>query len=233
IIITGAASGIGKATALLLGIQGARLGLLDINSPEDVAKEIGKRGGTATAYQCDITSSTQVEETVRSFVNKFGPLTGAANLAGVMPKTAGAEGSSFLNENDSEWQRVLTINVDGVRNCMRAELRHFHPDGCSIVNASSLAGQMPSPNNSLYAMSKAAVISLTLSVAHEFGRKGVRINAIAPGIVETAMVGFLTEQHKVAANSRNALGRSGTAQEVAELISFLLSDKSSFCTGTV
>lgn len=105
---------------------------------------------------------------------------GAANLAGVMPRTAGTQESSFLNESDNEWQRVLAINVGGMRNCMRAELRHFHPDGCSIVNASSLTGQMASPNNSLYAMSKAAVISLTLSVAHEFGRKGVRINAIAP-----------------------------------------------------
>jgi NAD(P)-dependent dehydrogenase (short-subunit alcohol dehydrogenase family) len=97
-----------------------------------------------------------------------------------MPKTAGTDGSSLLNESDSEWQRVLAINIGGLRNCMRAELRHFHPDGCSVVNASSLTGQMPSPNNSLYALSKAAVTSLTLSVAHEFGRLGVRVNAVAP-----------------------------------------------------
>lgn len=78
IIITGAASGIGKATALLLGSQGAKLGLLDINSPQDVAKEIEEHGGTATAYQCDIATSAQVEKTIRSFVDKFGPLTGKA-----------------------------------------------------------------------------------------------------------------------------------------------------------
>ena len=76
IIITGAASGIGKATALLLGTQGVRLGLLDVDSPEDVAAEIRRRGGTGIAYQCDVTSSTQVEETIRSFVNEFGLLTG-------------------------------------------------------------------------------------------------------------------------------------------------------------
>ena len=97
-----------------------------------------------------------------------------------MPKSAGSQGSSFLDESNDEWERVLAINVGGIRNCMRAELRHFDPAGCSIVNAGSLTGQMACPNNSLYAMSKAAVLSLTQSVAHEVGRLGVRVNAIAP-----------------------------------------------------
>lgn len=93
---------------------------------------------------------------------------------------ATTQSGSFCDLDDEEWDRMLAVNLNGVKNCVRAELRHVSPDGCSIVNAASVAGQLPSPYNSAYGVSKAGVISLTISVAHEVGRHGIRVNAISP-----------------------------------------------------
>ncbi|RFU29407.1 Fatty-acid synthase/3-oxoacyl-[acyl-carrier-protein] reductase, partial [Scytalidium lignicola] len=181
-IVTGASSGIGKATALLLAQEGAKVGLFDINSPVDVESEILQSGGVATALKCDVRSSTEVEGVIKSFTDIYGPLDGAANLAGVIGPGRRAEGmsGSLIETSDEEWNRVLDINLGGVKNCLRAELRYYNPAGCSIVNASSISARIGSPWNAAYSASKAAVSALTKSVAQEMGGYGVRINAIAP-----------------------------------------------------
>jgi NAD(P)-dependent dehydrogenase (short-subunit alcohol dehydrogenase family) len=106
---------------------------------------------------------------------------GAANMAGVMTASAvGTERGLLVNVLDDEWDRILVVNVTGMKNCLRAELQHMNPNGGSIVNAGSVSGLVGSPFNAAYGASKAAVMSLSVSVAQEMGRKGIRVNAIAP-----------------------------------------------------
>ncbi|TVY88715.1 3-oxoacyl-[acyl-carrier-protein] reductase [Lachnellula willkommii] len=232
-IISGAGSGIGKATALMLGQLGAKVGLLDVRKPTDVAAQIEAGGGQAKAIECDVRSSKEVDQAVKAIVDEYGPIDGAANLAGIMTSnTVGTDEGSLLRTDDEEWDRIITINLNGVKNCLRAELRHANQRGCSIVNAGSVAGQIGSPYNAAYGASKAAIISLTVSVAQEVGRKGIRVNAIAPGIIATPMTDGMNDETKAKWSERNALGRPGNPEEVAKMIWFLLSDESSFCTGT-
>ncbi|KAK6365673.1 putative secondary metabolism biosynthetic enzyme [Exophiala oligosperma] len=180
-IITGANSGQGRATALMLAEQGANLGLLDIVKPDDVVAEASKlKGGETLAFQVDVTNYSQVEEAVKTTSDCFGGIDGAANLAGTIG-TQGWKGTGYsLNIiEDEDWDFMLGVNLNGVKNSIKAELKYIKDNG-SIVNASSIAGQMGSATNAPYGAAKWGVIGLSKSAAQQGGARGIRVNAVAP-----------------------------------------------------
>ncbi|ORY09965.1 3-oxoacyl-reductase [Clohesyomyces aquaticus] len=242
IALTGGASGIGLATAHLLASRGATLSLADINSSalETAATELREKyQGEVMVMVVDVRKEDEVEKWISETVKRFGKLDGAANLAGVIGKSIGL--TPLTSQDASEWDFILSVNLTGVMHCLKHELRVL-TDGGAIVNASSIAGVQGRPNNAAYAASKHGVLGLTRSAAKEVGGRGVRVNAVCPGQIETPM--FALSASIAAANSSNseqrtatseamsvALGRRGKAEEVASLIAFLLGDESRFITG--
>jgi NAD(P)-dependent dehydrogenase (short-subunit alcohol dehydrogenase family) len=180
IAITGGASGIGLATARLLAGRGAQLSLADLQqealqkAAQDIERDFQVKPFT---YALDVRQADAVEDWIAQTVQKFGHLDGAANLAGVIPRSIGIKG---LDEQDlAEWDFVIGVNLTGVMLCMRAELKAISGAG-SIVNASSIAGLSGRANNASYTASKHGVLGLTRSVAKEVGKRNVRVNAICP-----------------------------------------------------
>ncbi|KEF54824.1 uncharacterized protein A1O9_09266 [Exophiala aquamarina CBS 119918] len=208
----------------------AKVALFDINSSIfDIEAQIRSFGGTALAIKVDVSSSAEVDVATKAVVEAFGPIDGGANLAGI-------SGSGTINleqETDDAWDRVIGINLGGVKNAMRAQLQYRNSKGASIVNASSIGARIGSPGNAAYSASKAAVSALSKSVAREMGSQGVRVNAIAPGITDTAMVSAVPESIREGWRKANVLGRLAEPVEMANVIHFLLSDKSSFITSSV
>jgi NAD(P)-dependent dehydrogenase (short-subunit alcohol dehydrogenase family) len=182
IALTGAASGIGFATAVLLASQGVHLSLVDINEKplqEAVQKiEAAAAPTTKITYTAvDVRKDNQVNDWIAKTVQELGRLDGAVNLAGVIPKGINKERVEDLNNED--WHFVIDVNLHGVMYCMRAQLQNMNNNG-SIVNAASICGTIGFPKNSAYTASKHAVIGLSRSAAKEVGDREIRINCIAP-----------------------------------------------------
>lgn len=176
IAITGAASGIGLSLTKLLASRGARLAISDIQQEAlgKVAEELKGSGVDVAATHLDVTSASAVNDWIDSTVKHFGKLDGAANIAGI------EHGFTELEDSeDKVWDKVIAVNLTGVMYCMRAEVRAMS-NGGSIVSAASLAGIRGRPGLSAYVCSKHGVVGLTRTVAKEVGRKGIRVNAIAP-----------------------------------------------------
>ena len=180
IAITGGASGIGLATAHLLASRGATLSLADVS---ESGLETASTAIKAThdveilIFSLDVRNADQVDTWIKKTIVQFGKLDGAANIAGVIPKSIGVGGVAEMEAE--EWEFIIGVNLTGVMHCMRTQMRTIS-DGGSIVNASSIAGLTGRPNNAAYAASKHEVIGLTKSAAKEIGTRGVRVNAFAP-----------------------------------------------------
>ncbi|BCS27688.1 SDR family NAD(P)-dependent oxidoreductase [Aspergillus puulaauensis] len=234
-VVTGAASGQGRATSILLARQGAKLALLDLNDPKAVINEIENIGGEAIGFKVDVVDSGAIEAAVKATKAKYGKVNGAANLAGWIG-TQGFKGKGYALDTikDEEWDAMMSINLNGIRNSLSSELRHIS-DGGSIVSVASIAGQRGSPWNAPYGAAKWGVISLTKSAAQEAGTRNVRVNAVAPGVVDTPLAAALGSPDLVFQRmvSRTALQRLAQPEEIANCILFLLSDTSSFVTGSV
>jgi 2-keto-3-deoxy-L-fuconate dehydrogenase len=223
-LVTGAASGIGLATARMLAERGARVASLDLvgNVPDPV---FGVRG--------DVTDDASVRSGVESAVERLGGLDVLVNNAGV-----GAEGTVEDND-DSEWRRVFDVNVLGIVRVTRAALPHLrrsaHP---AVVNTCSIAATAGLPRRALYSATKGAVLSLTLAMAADHVRDGIRITCVNPGTVDTPWVGRLLdaaddpEAERAALKARQPIGRLVTAEEVAAAIAYLASPTASATTGT-
>ncbi|KAF2470053.1 NAD(P)-binding protein [Lindgomyces ingoldianus] len=241
IALTGGASGIGLATAHLLASRGAIISIADVNKEalDVAANEIRtKHGAEVMSMVVDVRKPEQVEKWIKSVVGKYGRLDGAANLAGVIGKSIGVKG--ITAQDISEWDFIMDVNLKGVMLCLKSQLQVISKGG-AIVNAASIAGLQGRPNNAAYAASKHGVIGLTRSAAKEVGAKGVRVNCICPGYIETPMnasaraiaesSGTGEDKHRNSEAMGVALKRSGKAEEVASLIAFLLGDESKFITG--
>lgn len=235
-LVTGAGSGIGKATALAFGREGAKVVVADIN-PEQVAQtcqELQDNQIEALAIVVNIAQRVEVEQMVQVTVERFGRLDCAVNCAGV----AGPVSLPLHEYPEELWHQQININLTGTWYCMKYELTQMLVQGGgSIVNLSSAAGLIGQPENSPYAASKHGVVGITKTAAREYATKHIRVNAICPTAIETPMImeGRRKLAHnpeaKQAAINYQAMKRMGQPEEIAEVALWLCSDQASFITG--
>ncbi|MGW4977844.1 SDR family NAD(P)-dependent oxidoreductase [Streptomyces mirabilis] len=224
-LVTGGASGIGRATAELLAARGARVAVLDLD-PSTVEKPL-------LGFRADVTDDASVREAVAAAVADLGGLDVLINNAGI-----GAQGTVEDNA-DAEWHRVLDVNVVGMVRTARAALPHLRESAhAAIVNTCSIAATAGLPQRALYSATKGAVLSLTLAMAADHLREGVRVNCVNPGTADTPWVGRLLDAaadpaaERVALEARQPSGRLVSADEVAGAIAYLASPLSGATTGT-
>lgn len=230
-LVTGAASGIGAAVATRLAAEGAHVAVADNDciGAERTVGMIRKAGGHAEAIALDVTDPASVEAAVTATVAAFGALHLAVNSAGVSG-TAAPTGEY----DPQEWRRVIDVDLTGVFHCLRYEIPALlTAGGGSIVNMSSVLGSNGCPQQVAYTAAKHGVVGLTKSAAIEYAAQGIRVNAVAPGFIETPLVteGLPPLGRRTLVRA-HPIGRLGEAAEVAELVAFLLSDRASFITGS-
>lgn len=233
IVVTGAGSGIGAASAVLMASLGAKIIASDINmkSAEEVVGDIKKSGGKATAYQVDVTRFEEVETLLKNVVKDHGKIDIMVNNAGI----GGKNQSKTAEHTLDDWHNVIAVNQTGVFYCMKVALKQMMGQGYgNIVNIASLAGLKPSGNNLSYSASKFAVVGMTKSAALEYGSKNIRINAVCPGYTHSSLLDQLLASRPDMEQKLKQLipmGRFGEATEVAETVAWLASDSSKYITG--
>lgn len=230
-LVTGGGSGIGRAVALALSERGARVFVADIDptGTKDVAAEIRKNGGAAEAFRLDVSESASVAElflTLRALCPALDLLVNGAAILG--------ESALIEEMTDEQWRRVIAVNLDGTFFCCREAVRWMKETGGGrIVNFSSVAGLMPTPGALHYSASKGAVIQLTKTLARETARLNLRVNAIAPGYVQTPMLDAMEPSFREQTLHRTPLKRFGSPEEIAALVVFLAGPNADFFTGQV
>ena len=241
-VLTGVASGIGQATARMLSGAGATIvgGDIDEAGAEATAKELIADGGKAVVQRVDVTKRADVDALVDRAQSEFGRVDIMGNIAGV------PHNKMVADCTDEEFERILAINLKSVFYGCQAAIRHMVPQGSgNIVNISSGAIDTPAPTLACYGMTKAAVAMLTKTLATEVGRNGIRVNAIAPGMILTNfsrhnfvdadgnVVPEKLEQYHKRAGAMAPLGRAGEAEDVARTFLYLVSDAAAFVTGQI
>ena len=233
-LVTGAASGIGRATALKFAEAGASVAVSDINlaGAEETAHLITQTGGDAIALRADVSQSSQVEALIQQTVATLGRLDYAHNNAGI----AYGPGEMLHTAEQSEelFDRIIAVNLKGVWLCMKYELpQMIAQNGGAIVNTSSVLGLVGTKGVAAYAASKHGVAGLTKTAALEYARHNIRVNAVCPGVIRTAMTEgiFADPKTEQAWVSSQAIRRAGDPAEVAQAVLWLCSDAASFVTG--
>ncbi|MCH8235401.1 MAG: SDR family oxidoreductase [Chloroflexi bacterium] len=232
-LVTGAATGIGRATAIEFARNGAAVVVSDVNTAEGLktANLIENEGGEATFVECDVSASADVEALISQVLKKHGRLDAAHNNAGV-------EGARvpLIDLTEEQWDAVMAVNLKGVWMCMKHEIpQMLEQGGGAIVNTSSVAGLMGMKGSTAYGTAKHGVIGLTKTAALEYADRGVRVNAICPGAVRTPMTERLMgndPEREAMYMSIQPIGRFGTTAEIANLVVWLCSDAASLVTGT-
>lgn len=234
-IITGARRGMGRTHALALAKAGAKVVVSDI-SKEDcqkVVEEIEKNGGEAIAAKCDVSKKKEVEEMVKKTIEKFGKVDVLVNNAGI------CQFKPFLELTEEEWDRTLDINLKGYFLCAQATAKEMakQKSGGVIINIASVAmGQqgVGFPNIVHYCASKGGIVGMTEALAVELASSNIRVNAIAPGMIETPMIDPIKADSKAmeAMLAKVPMHRVGKPEEVSNLVLFLASDQSSYMTGS-
>ena len=232
VLITGASSGIGRQTAIIAASQGAKV-VAAARREADLAETvhlIEKIGGTGTYIPTDVTDGGQVEGAVQHAIATYGTLNAAFNNAGILEREV-----DFLDLENDVFDQVMNINVRGVYLSMKAEISYMLDNGAgAIVNDSSYNGKQGHARHAAYTASKHAVLGLTRSVAKNYARSGIRVNAVCPGPVDTDMARVLEnddEKNRMRLERWIPTGRYGQPEEIGNLVAYLMSDSSSFITG--
>lgn len=232
VLITGAATGIGKATAKAFAAAGATVVIGDVDPrAEGTASDIVAAGGRAVFQQTDVTQSGQVQALVARAVSEFGSLDVAFNNAGLLPPTA-----PLAQQTEEDWHRIMAVDVTGVFLCLKHELAHMAKIGRgTIVNTASVAGIRADPGMAPYVAAKHAVTGLSKAAAIDYAKQGIRVNAIAPGLVKTPMTERWLNDPALrdAVLADSPIGRAADPEDVAGLVLFLSSDHASLITGAV
>ncbi len=228
-LITGGYRGIGKAAALRLAQDGADIALIDVAEPEKAAEtlaEIRALGVKAEAYQCNVTDSEQCKAAVKAVTAEFGKIDILVNNAGI------TRDGLVLSMKDEAFESVLDVNLKGAFFMIRACYSGFvRRRSGRIINMASVSGMMGNAGQANYSASKAGLIGLTKSVARELASRGVTVNAVAPGFIETDMTKNISEDN--ALRQSIPMGRMGKPEDVANVIGFLASDSAAYITGEV
>lgn len=232
-LVTGAASGIGRACAQLYARDGAKVVVSDVDEKngEETVRLIQKAGSEAFFVKTDVSKPDECQSMVEKTVKIFGRLDFACNNAGIS-----GEQSLTADYSIEGWQKVININLSSVFYCMKYEIPEILKTGGSIVNMTSILGKVGSSNSAAYVASKHGIIGLTKSAAIEYSAHGIRINAVGPGVISTPMLVELEKNKETKATiehlvSLHPVGRFGKPEEVAEVVVWLSSNRASFVTG--
>lgn len=232
-LVTGAGragKGIGRAIALRLAKEGAKIAIADFvpEAADAVAREVVDAGGEALAVYGSVANAEDVERMVRATVDRFGKIDILVNNAGI------TRDNLIVRMSEQEWDMVLDTNLKGVFNCTRAVAKLMMRERKGkIVNMASVMGIMGNAGQANYSASKGGVIALTKTTAKELGSRGINVNAVAPGFIQTVMTEEMPEDAKAGIAEQIPLKRLGTPDDVAEVVLFLCSEASSYITGQV
>ncbi|WP_421938849.1 SDR family NAD(P)-dependent oxidoreductase [Pedobacter sp.] len=230
-LVSGAGSGIGRSIALNYAKEGAKVVVADINEEhaDETVKLIKENGGEAIAVKADSSKAEENKRLVEIVVAQYGRLDIACNNAGI-----GGPAKPTAEYATEEWDRVIALNLNGVFYACKYQLQQMEKNGGgAIINIASIHGQVAAPNSPAYTASKHAVVGLTKNIAAEYATKNIRCNAVGPGYIETPLLSDnLSEEAKNAIAAKSPINRLGNVQEIADLVTFLSSDKSSFTTGS-
>ncbi|MCI0351713.1 MAG: 3-oxoacyl-[acyl-carrier-protein] reductase [Acidobacteriales bacterium] len=229
-LVTGASQGIGRACALALAAEGAKVAAAARNEEKlaAVVQEIAKSGGEAAAFKMDVASEDDVRAATKSALDKFGKIDILVNNAGITRDTL------VLRMKRSDWDAVIATNLTGAHLCIQAVLSSMLKQRWGrIINITSIFGQMGQTGQANYSAAKAGLIGLTRAVAREVASRSITVNAVAPGYIETAMTEGLVPELKETVMKLIPLGRAGTDVDVANAVKFLASDDAAYITGQV
>ena len=234
-LVTGGASGIGRATALAFAREGARVAVADIleEAAQSTVTEIEAMGGQALAIACDVTDDDAVKAMIAATVDAFGSLDCAFNNAGIAPYQVNAGGQKIADVAPEAWRRLIDVNLTGVWLCLRHEVAQMRAQGSGgvIINTASILGLVGTATSSAYVAAKHGVVGLTKTAAADHAEDNIRVNAVCPGYIETPMTEETMRRRGGRILARVPMARMGKAGEIAEAVVWLCSPKASFVTG--
>jgi 3-oxoacyl-[acyl-carrier protein] reductase len=226
-MVTGGAAGIGRVTAECFAKEGAKVSICDVNpeAGESAAKALGPE---ASFEKVDVSDGTSVLNWVKRVADKYGQIDVLVNNAGI------TRDSLIVRMKEDDWDAVINVNLKSAFNCIKAVSKIMMKQRFGrIINLASVVGVTGNPGQANYVASKAGMIGLTKTVAKEIASRGITVNAIAPGFIETDMTAVLSDNVKEAMLSQIPLGKAGTPKDIADAILFLASDQAAYITGQV